>query len=466
MKSTKFQPSLPGYPSGKTHDTHHQLKPVLTGFDLILLGIGAIVGGGIFVLTGIAAATKAGPAVLISYIIAAFACCFAALAYAELAAALKGCGSAYSYSKAGFGTTVSWIVGWALILEYAIATASCAVGWSGYVIALLKSLNLHFPTWLAKAPEQDGLLNLPAVIILALIAVILSLGVKNGARLNKIMITIKFAAIFLFIYIASHHVNFSNWHPFNPFGWHGIMSGAAFVFFTYIGFDAVSTAAEETINPQRNMPIGIIGSLLICTALYIIVSSLLTLIVPYKTLNVSSPITTALTAVGSHIGAAIVSVGTIAGLTTVILAFYYGLTRIILAMSRDHLLPHSLAKFNHKTQTPLIIVLITGAIMALAAAFVPLDVLVSIVNMGTLTAFAIVCAGVIVMRHTHPDLPRPFKVPGTPVVPAIGVLLCLYLMISLPLSTWFHFLTWMVIGLIFYFSYGYRRTKQKKENNK
>lgn len=460
MKSTKFRPPLPSDMAIKPHDSHHQLKPVLSAFDLILLGIGAIVGGGIFVLTGIAAATKAGPAVLISYIIAAIACCFAALAYAELAAALGGCGSAYGYSKAGFGTTTAWIVGWALILEYGIGTAAVAVGWSGYVVGLLQAMSVHFPELLANAPDKGGWVNLPAVFIIAMVGMLLVMGAKSSARLNKIMVTVKFVAILIFIYIAAHHINFAHWHPFNPFGWHGIMSGAAFIFFTYIGFDAVSTAAEETINPQRNMPIGIIGSLLICMVLYIIVSSLLTLIVPYYTLNVSAPMTTALFAVGSQIGAAIVSIGTIAGLTTVILAFYFGLTRIILAMCRDHLFPQQLARFHASTHTPLKIILLIGLIMALASAFIPLDTLVSIVNLGTLTAFAIVCAGVLVMRYTKPDLPRPFKVPGSPVVPALGVLACLYLMFSLPLATWIRFLVWMLIGLVIFACYGYRRAKR------
>lgn len=443
-------------------DNSHHFHRVLTAFDLVLLGIGAIVGGGIFVLTGIAAATKAGPAIIISYVVAAIACGFAALSYAELAAALGGSGSAYGYAKAGFGITVAWIVGWALLLEYGIGTAAVAVGWSGYVITLIQSLNIHFPAMLANGPDKGGLFDLPSFFIVTLIAWILIIGAKTGAKLNKVIVFVKLAVVILFIVIATPHVNLSYWKNFAPFGWHGVMSGAAFIFFTYIGFDAVSTAAEETINPQRNMPIGIIGSLIVCTILYIAVSGLLTLITPYTTLNVSSPMTVALLNIGSRIGANIVAVGTIAGLTTVVLAFYYGLTRVMLAMSRDHLLPKQLARLHPKTRTPVKIIMVTWLIIGLASALIPLDALVSIVNIGTLTAFAIVCAGVLVLRYTKPDMPRPFKVPGSPWVPALGVLSCLYLIYSLPFATWLRFFIWLVIGLVFYFSYGYHRTRKPR----
>lgn len=444
---------------GESH-SHHHFHRVLTAFDLVLLGIGAIVGGGIFVLTGIAAATKAGPAIIISYIVAAIACGFAALSYAELAASLGGCGSAYSYAKVGFGMTVAWIVGWALLLEYGIGTAAVAVGWSGYVHTMLQSLHVPFPHMLTTGPAQGGAFDILSFFVVSLIAWILITGMRTGAKLNKVIVFVKLAVVLLFIIIATPHVNTSYWKNFAPFGWHGIMSGAAFIFFTYIGFDAVSTAAEETVNPQRDLPIGIIGSLIACTVLYIAVSALMTLIVPYTTLDVSSPMTVALLAIGSRIGANIVAVGTIAGLTTVVLAFYYGLTRILLAMSRDHLLPKKLASFHPKTRTPVKIILLTWLIIGLSSALVPLDDLVSIVNIGTLTAFAIVCAGVLVLRYTQPELPRPFKVPGAPWVPALGVLSCLYLIYSLPVATWLRFLTWLAIGLVVYFSYGYRRVRQ------
>jgi APA family basic amino acid/polyamine antiporter len=270
----------------------------------------------------------------------------------------------------------------------------------------------------------------------------------------------KLIVIGIFIYLAAQHVNFAYWKNFAPFGWHGVMSGAAFIFFAYIGFDAVSTAAEETINLQRNMPIGIIGSLIICTVLYIVVSALLTLIAPYQSLDVSSPIAAALLGIGYNIGASIVSVGAIAGLTTVILAMYYGLTRVILAMSRDRLFPKGIAKIHPKTRTPARIIVVTWLIIGCSAAFLPLDELVGIVNIGTLAAFTIVCGGVLVLRYTKPDMPRPFKVPGAPIIPALGVLSCLYLIYSLPLRTWGLFTIWLVLGLIFYFSYGFRRARK------
>ncbi len=436
------------------------LKRVLTAFDLVLLGVGAIIGAGIFVLTGIAAATKAGPAIMLSYVVAGIACGFTALSYAELAAALGGCGSAYGYARVGFGITVAWIIGWALLLEYGISSAAVAVGLSGYVNNLMQSIGVHIPTALLNGPTQGGFMDLPAFIVISLIAMVLIIGVKTSARLNKVVVITKLIVIGIFIYLAAQHINTNYWKNFAPFGWQGVMNGAAFIFFAYIGFDAVSTAAEETINPQRNMPIGIIGSLIICTVLYIVVSALLTLIAPYNTLDVSSPIADALLGIGYRIGASIVSVGAIAGLTTVILAMYYGLTRVILAMSRDRLLPRQIAKVNHRTHTPIRIILATWLIIGLCSAFVPLDDLVSIVNIGTLAAFTIVCAGVLVLRYTQPDMPRPFKVPGAPVVPFLGVLSCLYLIYHLEPETWLRFFIWLVIGLIFYFSYGFKRARK------
>lgn len=436
------------------------LKPVLTGLDLVFLGVGAIVGAGIFVLTGIAAATKAGPAIIISYILAGIACAFSALSYAELASSLGGCGSAYGYARAGFGQTVGWVIGWALLLEYGISCSAVASGWSGYFNTLLKSIGVNLPLALTANPFNGGVLDLPALLIVTLIAVVLMVGAKTGARLNAIIVVTKLLVIALFIFLALQHINTHYWHPFAPFGWHGVMAGAAFIFFAYIGFDAVSTAAEETINPQRNLPIGIVGSLIICTALYIIVSALVTLIAPYYSLNNSSPIAEALLHLGYNVGASIISVGAIAGLTTVILAMYYGLTRVILSMSRDHLLPKKIARINPKTHTPIRIIIATWFVIGACTAFIPLDDLVSIVNIGTLTAFAIVCAGVVVLRYTRPEMSRPFKVPGAPIVPSLGVLACLYLIYSLPAITWVRFLIWLAIGLIIYFGYGRRNARK------
>lgn len=445
------------FDDGKDPHDQHSLKRVLTAFDLILLGVGAIIGAGIFVLTGIAAATKAGPAIILSYVVAGVVCGFSALSYAELAAALGGCGSAYGYAREGFGRTVGWIVGWALLLEYGISSAAVAVGLSGYINTLLQSMNIHIPTYLVKGPLEGGFFDLPAFLMVTIVAIILMIGVRTSATFNKVVVSTKLTVIALFIFIAAHHVNITYWRDFMPFGWTGIMSGAASIFFAYIGFDAVSTAAEETINPQRNMPIGIIGSLIICTVLYMVVSALLTLIVPYQTLNVSSPIASALLNIGFNMGASIVSVGAIAGLTTVILAMYYGLTRVILAMSRDNLLSQKLASIHPKTRTPVKIIIIAWFVIALSSALVPIDDLVSLVNIGTLFAFAIVCAGVVTLRYTQPELIRPFKVPGAPFTPILGVLSCLYLIYNLSIGTWLRFGIWFIIGIIIYSLYGSRR---------
>lgn len=452
-------------------DTSHtedenELKRSLNATDLVLLGVGTVVGAGIFVLTGIAAATKAGPAIILSYIIAAIACGFSALSYAELAASVGGCGSAYGYSKESFGIKVAWFIGWALLLEYGIACSAVAVGWSGYLNILLQSIGVHLPTKWINPPSSGGIIDLPAVIIISLIGMLLVIGTKTSARLNKVMVVIKFVIIGIFIYITAQHINFSYWRNFMPFGWHGVMSGAGFIFFAYIGFDAVSTAAQETVNPQRNLPIGIIGTLIICTILYIIVSGLLTLVVPYNTLNVSSPIAQALMMIGYHIGAMLVAIGTIVGLTTVIIAMYYGLTRIVLAMSRDHLFPRKISVIHPKTKTPVRIIGIVWIAMTLASSFVSLDNLVAIVNIGTLFAFTAVCAGVTVFHFTRPNMPRPFKTPGKPIIPILGVISCVYLATTLPEKTWERFAIWMLLGLFVFIIYGSRQLKKLRIKEK
>ncbi|MGE3919398.1 MAG: APC family permease [Gammaproteobacteria bacterium] len=431
-----------------------ELHRCLTAFDLILLGVGAIIGAGIFVLTGIAAATKAGPAIMISFVIASIACAFSAFCYAELSSAIGGCGGAYDYAKTGFGRMVGWIIAWALILEYGISSAAVAVGWSGYLNTLLLSIGIQIPKPLLHGPFDHGIINLPALLIVALIAAILVKGMQQSARLNAIIVYIKLAVIALFIILAFRHINFSYWHDFAPFGVKGIASGAAFIFFAFIGFDAVSTAAEETINPQRNLPIGIMGSLIICTLFYILVSGLITLIAPYQSLNDSSPIAHVLLGLGYNFVASIIAVGALAGLTTVILVMYYGMTRIILALSRDHLLPKSVATVHPKTKTPVRIIIVTFFVIGFGSAFVPIDTLVGLVNIGTLTAFTIVCAGVVVLRYTKPDMERPFKVPFSPVIPSLGVLTCLYLIYNQDVSIWIQFIIWIAIGMIIYLAYG------------
>jgi len=432
------------------------LERCLSALDLTLLGIGAIVGAGIFVFTGHAAAHYAGPAIVLSFIVSGLACAFAALAYAELASTFGGCGSAYGYAYAGIGELVAWIIGWDLILEYGVSIPSVAIGWSGYVANALTALGIPLPTSLVHGPWETnapGILNFPAMAIIVLLAGLLSIGVRVSAQVNTVMVFVKLLTITVFIALAVGNVNLENWTPFMPNGWSGVTQGAAVVFFAYIGFDAVSTAAEETKNPSRDLPIGIIGSLAICTVIYIVVAALLTGIVPYQTLASPSPVADALLRIGYRWGSAMIATGAIAGLTTVMLVLYYGLTRIFLAMARDGLLPQMFAVIHPRSRTPVRVILVVGVLMALIAGFAPVERIIELVNIGTLAAFALVCTGVIILRRTQPDLPRPFRTPGNPVIPALGIAFCLYLMFSLPIMTWERFVVWLVIGLVVYFNY-------------
>lgn len=444
------------------------LKKCLTAFDLTLLGIGAIIGTGIFVLTGIAAANQAGPAVVLSFVISGVACAFAALAYAELAAAVGGCGSAYGYSYVAFGEIVAWVIGWILLLEYSVSVAAVANGWSGYFNNALSAMDMGLPEMLTKSPQLGGLINLPAASIILILMGLLIVGIKQSAQLNTAMVFVKVLAIAVFVGIASFNVDPANWHPFMPYGWFntlpdgsttGVLAGASLVFFAYVGFDAVSTAVEEAKDPQRDVPIGIIASLTFCTVIYIIVSGLLTGIVPYTELGVSSPVSHALQLLGYKWASALVATGVIAGLTTVMLVLYYGLTRIILAMSRDGLISPFLSKVNQETKTPVRVIVITGIIMALAAGLFPLGALAELVNIGTLAAFVLVCLSVIVLRVRQPNLHRPFKNPFNPLFPILGMISCAGLMAFLPAQTWLRFLVWLSIGLIVYFTYSIRHSK-------
>lgn len=439
------------------------LRRYLTAFDLTLLGIGAVIGAGIFVLTGLAAATHAGPAIVFSYVLAGLACAFSAFSYAELASSIGGCGSAYGYSYAGLGEITAWTIGWTLLLEYAVGAATVAIGWSGYVKDALAAAGLKLPHALTTNPFDGGAVNIPAMIIVFIMTWLLSRGIQESARANKILVYIKLAVIFVFICITAFYMDFGkNWQVFFPFGWQGMVTGAGLVFFAYIGFDAVSTAAEEAINPKRDLPKGIIGSLLICTLVYVIVAGLLTASTHYSELNVSSPISYALLKLGYRFGGAIVAVGAIAGLTTVILIMYYALTRLVLAMSRDGLFPQALAQINPKTQTPLRIIAVSGVIIAIVAGVTPIQRVAELVNIGTLAAFTLVSIGVIVMRYTKPDLHRPFKIPFSPLLPCLGVVFCIYLMSSLPRITWISFFIWIFIGLVVYFVYGRSRSLLNK----
>lgn len=459
---------------------NHGLKRCLSAFDLTLMGVGAIIGTGIFVLTGVAAATTSGPAVILSFILAGLACAFAALAYAELASSVGGSGSAYGYSYAAFGEFVAWIIGWDLILEYGVATAAVANGWSGYFNNALHAIGLGLPDYLTKGPfatnaltgvSEGGLVNLPAFGIIILLMVMLIVGVKESAKLNTVMVFVKLLAIVIFLSVGIFHVNPDNWSPFVPFGWYshnevgkpiGVLAGASVVFFAYVGFDAVSTATEEANRPQRDIPFGILASLIFCTLIYIIVSGVLTGMVSYKELNVSSPVAFGLERIGINWASALVATGVIAGLTTVMLVLYYALTRILTAMSRDGLLSSLFSDVNRKTQTPVKNTVICGIIMAVMAGFIPLNALAELVNIGTLAAFVLVCIGVIVLRVTHPNLKRPFTMPGGPVLPILGVLSCGALIMFLPWQTHLRFVLWLAIGLIIYFAYGIRKSKLKK----
>ena len=446
----------------------HKLKPVLGAWDLTLLGIGGIIGIGIFVLPGIAAATQAGPGVVISFVVAGFACACAAMAYAELAASVGGCGSAYGYSYAAFGEIIAWIIGWDLILEYGVGLAAVATGWSGYFKNALTALGTSLPDVLTAGPLAGGWVNLPALAIVAGLTFILLMGVKGSARLNNVMVFIKLFAIAVFIVVASQHIKPELWHPFMPFGWFsttadghtvGVLAAASVVFFAYIGFDAVSIAVEETIEPQKNVPIGILASLGLCTVLYIVVSGLLTSIVPYKDLNVASPVAHALLLLGINWATALIGVAVLAGLTTVMIVLFYGLTRVIFAMARDGLLPEFMGQLNAKTHVPVNTTVLCGVLIALTAGFVPLGVLAELVNIGTLVAFVLVCGGVIVMRLRHPDMLRPFKSPFGLTFPILGVLSCAALIAFLPLITHVRFFVWLAVGAVIYFAYGMKKSR-------
>jgi len=440
------------------------LKRSLGPWDLTFLGVGAIIGAGIFVLTGVAAATKAGPAIVLSYVVAGLACGFAALAYAELASSVGGSGSAYGYAYAGLGEIIAWIIGWALMLEYGLAVSAVAIGWSGYFVNGLSAIGITMPPELVNPPHSGGIVNLPAVAIIVALGTLLCVGVSGSAKLNAFGVTIKVVSILVFIAVAIGHVNADNWTPFAPYGFSGIMGGAGLIFFAYIGFDAVSTAADEAKNPQRDMPIGIIASLVVCTILYMIVAGLLTGIANYETLNNPSPVSKALLDLGINWAGGVTAVGAVAGLTTVILVCYYAQSRVLFAMSRDGLLPSMFRKVNDTTRTPVNGIVFAGVVMAAIAGFARIDEVAQLTNMGTLLAFTVVCVGVMVLRKTRPDLHRPFRTPLMPVVPILGIVFCVWLMVSLPLSTWRYFAIWMALGLVIYFAFSRRHSELNKTN--
>jgi APA family basic amino acid/polyamine antiporter len=448
------------------------LSKSLGALSITAMGIGAIIGAGIFVLTGTAAAQFAGPGIILSFVLGGIACAFVGLCYSELAAMLPVCGSSYTYTYATLGELFAWIIGWDLILEYAMGAATVAVGWSGYIVSLLHNVGITIPPTLAAAPGTTvtladgstvaGVVNLPAVFIIAVLTTMLVLGTKESARLNNIMVAIKLTVVVAFIAIGAFFVHPANWHPFIPqntgqfgnFGASGILRGSAVVFFAFIGFDAVSTAAQEARKPQIDMPIGILGSLVICTVLYIAVAGVLTGLVPYAELNVPDPIAKGVDVIGVTWFSVLIKIGALTGLTTVILVLLYGQSRIFFTMSQDGLLPHLFARIHPRLQTPHLSQMMIGAIVAVVAAFTPINVLGEMVSIGTLFAFVLVCGAVIYLRRSDADAARPFRAPGVPVIPILGILFCLLLMVGLPLITWLRLFVWLVIGLAIYGIYG------------
>lgn len=441
------------------------LRKTLGATDLVLLGIGCIIGTGIFVLTGVAAAKYAGPGIMLSFVLSGLACAFAALAYSELSSMVPVTGSAYTFTYVSMGEIVAFAVGWALICEYTIGSAAVAAGWSGYMVGLLKSMGIVLPQAWTAVPADGGILNVPAVLITAFLSYLLMLGTRESANLNKILVAIKLACIAIFLFLATPHIEPLNWHPFLPFGWSGVSAGAAIVFFAYIGFDTVSTAVEECKNPNRDIPVGIVGSLIVCTILYIAVAAVLTGVVPYSSLNNSEPVAYALRAIGMNFGSALVAIGAICGITTVLLVFMYGQTRIFLAMARDGMIPQSLVKIHPKYGTPHIITLVAGGVVSVLSGLLPINIIAELCNMGTLFAFILVAVGVGVLRKTQPDAERPFRCPAVKIVVPMAVLLCGYLIANLPRETMEFFAAWYVIGMIVYFTYSRKNSAMAPKGN-
>ena len=455
------------------------LRRALGPLNLTTLGIGSIIGTGIFVLTGTAASQNAGPALVLSMIIAAVACGFAGLCYAEFSSMIPVAGSAYTYAYATMGELMAWIIGWDLVLEYALSTATVAVGWSGYFISLLGDAGIHIPAALSGAPGETvamgstsvpGIFNLPAAIIVGLVTWLLVIGIRQSANTNTALVVIKTLVLIVFVLAGAAYINTANLHPFVPpntgkfgaFGWSGVLRGAGVIFFAYIGFDAVSTAAQEAKNPQRDMPIGILTSLAICTVIYIAVAIVLLGIVHYSKLNVADPLAVGIDATGLTWFSPILKVSALFGLFSTMLVTLLGQTRIFFTMSRDGLLPSMFQKVHPSFRTPHVSTILTGTIVAIAAGVTPIRVLSILVSMGTLLAFVLVCIGVLILRKTAPEIPRPFKTPGLPFVPILGALFCLLQMVALPGTTWERLLIWLALGMVVYFAYGRRNAERTR----
>ena len=442
--------------SSLTEDSQQQkLKKNLGALDMVFLGVGCIIGTGIFIFTGVVAAKYAGPGIIISLLLSAVACAFCALCYSEMASTVPVAGSSYTYSYTTMGEVFAWLVGWSLILEYSLAASMVAAGWSAYTIGLFKSAGFEIPKAFTAVAADGGMINVPAMLILLFLSILLVRGTKESATVNKILVGVKLTAVFIFLFLAGPKVNPANWFPFLPFGFSGVMTGAATIFLAYIGFDCVATAAEECKHPNRDLPIGIIGSLIVCAILYVLVAAVLTGVIPYQDLNNAEPVAFALRQIGYNMGAALVGTGAIAGLTTVLMAVMYGQTRVFFAMSRDGLIPASICKVHPKYGTPHIVTIVSGIIVAVIAGLTPVDILAELVNVGTLFAFLTTAIGVLILRKTAPNAHRPFRCPAVNFVAPAAILCCAYLMYSLPIQTWIRYSIWIAIGLVIYFGYGY-----------
>ena len=459
----------------------HRLKRTLSATSLIALGIGAIIGAGLFSLTGIAAAENAGPAVVLSFVVAAIGCAFAGMCYSELAAMIPVAGSAYTYTYATMGEFVAWIIGWDLVLEYAVAASVVAVSWSRYVGSFLSDFGIHLPARLAACPwdvitladgtQAHGMINIPAMVIICIVSILLMLGIKESTTVNSVIVVVKLAVVLTFISVGIHYIKRENYVPFIPpntghfgeFGWSGIMRAAAVIFFAYIGFDTVSTAAQEARNPKKDIPIGIIGSLIICTILYLAFSFVLTGMVNYKAMKGdAAPVATAINLTPYPWLQMMVKFGIISGFTSVILVLLLGQSRVFYSMSRDGLLPQLFSEIHPQWKTPWRSDLLCMAFISVFAGFFPISRLGHMTSIGTLLAFVIVCVGVLILRYTQPDVPRPYRVPCVPVFPILGILVCLSMMSSLDSETWIRLVVWLVIGLFIYFNYSRTHSKLNK----